>query len=174
MSMTALFSTFETNLGPFTVAVDPAEALVATAFGGPDDLRRQRRDIAEFQPNDRATEDARRQVVDYLSGARAEFELATSTGGTAFQQRVWQALVQIPRGATRSYGDLARELQSSPRAVGRAVGTNPLCLVVPCHRVIGADGSLTGFAFGVAIKQRLLELEGWELPQPDLLHGRGM
>lgn len=161
--MTALFSTFETNLGPFAVAVDSEGVLVAAAFGGLDGLTRQRRDIGEFQPNDHATEDARRQISDYLSGTRADFKLPTSAGGTAFQQRVWQALVEIPRGATRSYGDLARELHSSPRAVGRAVGTNPLCLVVPCHRVIGADGSLTGFAFGVAIKQRLLELEGWSL-----------
>lgn len=163
--MTALFSTFDTKLGPFTVAVDPAGVLVATAFGSLDEARRQRRDIAEFRPNDRATKDARQQIADYLSGARGDFHLPTSTGGTTFQRRVWQALLEIPRGATRSYGDLARELQSSPRAVGRAVGTNPLCLVVPCHRVIGSDGSLTGFAFGVGIKQRLLELEGWDLTQ---------
>jgi methylated-DNA-[protein]-cysteine S-methyltransferase len=68
-------------------------------------------------------------------------------------------LRKIPSGETRSYGELARQLGSSPRAVGRANATNPICLIVPCHRVIGADGSMTGYAFGEKIKRRLLEIE---------------
>jgi methylated-DNA-[protein]-cysteine S-methyltransferase len=72
---------------------------------------------------------------------------------------VWHELKSIPFGQTRSYGEIAKKLKSSPRAVGRAVGANPLCPIVPCHRVIGADGSLTGFAFGLKIKRQLLDRE---------------
>ena len=79
--------------------------------------------------------------------------------GTAFQRRVWGALLAIPYGETRTYGELAAELGSSPRAVGAAVGRNPISVIVPCHRVLGADGSLTGYAGGLARKQALLELE---------------
>ena len=86
--------------------------------------------------------------------------------GTAFQQRVWKALLRIPFGRTRSYGEIARELRSSARAVGRANSTNPVCLIVPCHRVIGADGSLTGFAFGEDLKRRLLEHEARPRTRP--------
>jgi methylated-DNA-[protein]-cysteine S-methyltransferase len=82
--------------------------------------------------------------------------------GSAFQLRVWQALREIPVGETRSYGELAKGLGSSARAVGRANATNPICVIVPCHRVIGANGDLTGFAFGVEIKQWLLEIERGE------------
>ena len=86
--------------------------------------------------------------------------------GTAFQQRVWQALLTIPFGKTASYGEIARAVGCpSPRAVGQAVHRNPIALMIPCHRVIGADGSLTGFAGGLEVKARLLELEkGASLP----------
>ena len=98
-------------------------------------------------------------MVDYLAGKRADFDIPLAPSGTAFQQRVWEALREIPRGETRSYGALAKKLRSSARAVGRANATNPICVTVPCHRVIGMDGSLTGFAFGVETKRRLLALE---------------
>lgn len=80
--------------------------------------------------------------------------------GTAFQRRVWDALLAIPYGETRTYGELAAELGSSPRAIGTAVGKNPISVIVPCHRVLGADGSLTGYAGGLDRKETLLELEG--------------
>lgn len=97
----------------------------------------------------------------YFAGERpgvADVPLAPR--GTAFQRRVWSALLAIPYGKTRTYGKLAAELGSSPRAIGTAVGKNPISVIIPCHRVLGADGSLTGYAGGLTRKQTLLELEG--------------
>ena len=103
------------------------------------------------------------QLGDYFAGRRRAFDLPLAAAGTAFQEAVWAALGSIPFGETRSYGDLARALgrPRAVRAVGAANGRNPLPIVVPCHRVIGADGSLTGYAGGMARKRWLLELEGW-------------
>lgn len=148
-----LFSeTFSTDLGLFTVAVNAHGELVEAGFakGG----------RAGAQDRNR-TAQARREVEEYLAGKRRRFTIRLAPAGTEFQQRIWSALRQIPFGETRSYGELAKA-QGNPRgarAVGRAVGSNPLCLVIPCHRVIAADGSLGGFAFGGKIKQRLLDLE---------------
>ena len=105
------------------------------------------------------TRRVREQVVAYCRGERRTFDLPLQPAGSAFQQRVWAALARIRRGTTKTYGEVARAVGSSPRAVGRANATNPICLIVPCHRVIGADGTLTGFAFGEPLKQRLLEFE---------------
>jgi methylated-DNA-[protein]-cysteine S-methyltransferase len=103
------------------------------------------------------------QLGEYFAGRRRVFDLPLAAAGTAFQETVWAALAAIPFGETRSYGDLARDLgrPRAVRAVGAANGRNPLPIVVPCHRVIGADGSLTGYAGGMARKRWLLELEGW-------------
>jgi methylated-DNA-[protein]-cysteine S-methyltransferase len=90
-----------------------------------------------------------------LRGKRRDFSVGLSAFGTPFQRKVWAALREIPYGETRTYGDIARTVRSSPRAVGRANATNPVCLIVPCHRVIGSDGSLTGYAFGERTKRRL-------------------
>ncbi|MDE3083648.1 MAG: methylated-DNA--[protein]-cysteine S-methyltransferase [Verrucomicrobiota bacterium] len=152
------FSTFSTPFGDFSVAVDEAGAVVATAFGSADALLGL--EAAGLQFDAQGTAAARKQLIEYFFGWRNEFDLPLAPRGTPFQQRVWTALREIPPGETRSYGDLARRLGSSPRAIGRAVGANPVCIIVPCHRVIGANGSLTGFAFGQEIKRRLLELEG--------------
>jgi len=105
---------------------------------------------------------ARAQLDQYFAGRRREFDLPLAPRGTPFQLRVWQALRTIPWGQTISYAELARRIgqPSACRAVGGANGRNPLSIVVPCHRVIGADGSLTGFGGGLAAKQRLLALEG--------------
>lgn len=103
-----------------------------------------------------------RQLSDYFEGARTEFDLPLVQGGNAFQQRVWQAMSDIPYGETRSYGALAKMIGGSARAVGSACGQNPIPIVVPCHRVIGADGRLVGYSGGegVATKRSLLQLEG--------------
>lgn len=105
--------------------------------------------------------EATRQLSEYFAGARTVFDLPTAATGTPFQQRVWQALCAIPHGRTASYGDIARAIghPTAVRAVGLANGRNPLSIVVPCHRVIGRDGSLTGYGGGVERKQWLLAHE---------------
>lgn len=106
---------------------------------------------------------AAEQLGQYLRGERAHFDLPLDlTGGTPFQQAVWQALLRIPSGQTTSYGALGRHIgkPAAVRAVGAAVGRNPLSLVVPCHRVLGQDGGLTGYAGGLERKAALLRLEG--------------
>ncbi|MFK5635744.1 methylated-DNA--[protein]-cysteine S-methyltransferase [Ornithinimicrobium sp. LYQ103] len=101
------------------------------------------------------------QLADYFAGRRTDFDLPLAAEGTPFQQRVWALLRQIPYGRTRSYGQLAAELgqPGASRAVGLANGRNPLSIVVPCHRVVGADGSLTGYGGGAERKRALLDLE---------------
>jgi methylated-DNA-[protein]-cysteine S-methyltransferase len=105
------------------------------------------------------------QLTAYFAGERRSFDLPLAPAGTAFQLAVWAALVEIPYGTTVSYGELARRLgsPSASRAVGLANGRNPIAIVVPCHRVIGADGSLTGFGGGMAAKRTLLDLEAGTL-----------
>ncbi|HWA86060.1 MAG TPA: methylated-DNA--[protein]-cysteine S-methyltransferase [Opitutus sp.] len=151
--------TFPTPAGDFTIAVDSAGAVIATAFGPAARLPAFAANCHTLYDN-RRTARVREQILAYFAGERRDFDLPLAPAGSAFQQRVWSALREIPFGETRSYGDLARALDSSPRAIGRANATNPICLIVPCHRVIGADGSLTGYAFGEDIKRRLLEHEG--------------
>ena len=107
---------------------------------------------------------ARAQLEEYFAGTRTVFDLELDlegTGGTAFQRRVWTALCEIPYGATISYGELARRIgqETAVRAVGLANGRNPLSIIVPCHRVVGAGGALTGYGGGMARKRALLDLE---------------
>lgn len=101
------------------------------------------------------------QLAQYFAGERIEFDLPLEASGTAFQKKVWQALTQIPHGQTCSYGDIANKLGNpkAVRAVGAANGKNPISIVVPCHRVIGANGTLTGYAGGLKRKSFLLTLE---------------
>jgi methylated-DNA-[protein]-cysteine S-methyltransferase len=101
------------------------------------------------------------QLAEYFAGERRAFDLPLAPRGTPFQQRVWDGLLAIPYGELRSYGDLARVLgrPSASRAVGAANGRNPIAIVVPCHRVIGANGQLTGYAGGLPIKRYLIEHE---------------
>ena len=103
----------------------------------------------------------RRQVTEYAKGTRREFELELAAEGPDFNRLVWDALRQIPFGTTTSYGALAKKIghPGSARAVGVANGANPIGLIVPCHRVIGSDGSLTGYAGGLLLKRKLLEHE---------------
>jgi methylated-DNA-[protein]-cysteine S-methyltransferase len=152
------FAQFNTPMGSFCLAVDPAGAVAATAFGGEGALRGRLRGAIVVR-NTRRTAAARKQVEAWFSGRRRDFSIELSPRGTPFQRRVWDALRRIPFGQTRSYGDVARMVGSSPRAVGGANAANPICLIVPCHRVVGSDGSLTGYAFGEGIKRRLLEFE---------------
>lgn len=119
---------------------------------------------------------AARQLNEYFAGARRDFDLPLRLQGTVFQRRVWQELIEIPFGATRSYGQLARRLgnPSASRAVGLANGSNPISILVPCHRVIGADGSLTGYGGGLERKRWLLAHEGVLSTSFDLDRQRGV
>ncbi|HEY2312164.1 MAG TPA: methylated-DNA--[protein]-cysteine S-methyltransferase [Streptosporangiaceae bacterium] len=110
-------------------------------------------------PGDEPFASAARQLDAYFAGDLMAFDLPLAPAGTDFQRRVWSALLTIPYGQTWSYGELARRVGSASRAVGLANGKNPIALVIPCHRVIGSDGSLTGYGGGLDRKRYLLELE---------------
>lgn len=161
--MNVYFDTFTTPFGAFSLAVNDTGAVVGTAFGARAALERRLKSC-HLIGDKRRVRAAISQLLEYFAGKRREFDLPLAPIGTAFQQRVWTALQEIPFGETRSYGELAAEVGNphASRAVGRANATNPICVIVPCHRIIGADGSLTGFAFGEDLKRRLLAHE-----QPD-------
>ncbi len=102
------------------------------------------------------------ELTQYFDGQRADFTIPLELRGTPFQQSVWRALCEIPYGHTRAYSDIAKQIQKprAIRAVGAAIGANPIWIVVPCHRVIGKNGALTGYRGGLDLKRRLLEIEG--------------
>src|SRR5262245_7015192 len=120
-----------------------------------------------FAPNRAAAS----QILEYLEGKRTAFEIELDPRGTEFQRAVWRALLQIPYGETRSYSEVARAVgrPDAVRAVGAANGANPLAIVVPCHRVIAADGSLGGYGGGLPLKAKLLAMERSRSPGRDLL-----
>lgn len=132
---------------------------------------RPHRPAAGWERHDRAFDDVATQLTEYFAGRRRAFELPLAPEGTPFQLRVWNALLDIPYGETISYGELAARIgdRSASRAVGLANGSNPLPIVIPCHRVIGSNGKLTGYGGGLPIKERLLTLEG-ALPARTLFH----
>lgn len=147
----------DSPVGRLTLVSDGAH-LVVCAFDGSTPPS----EVNEAVPQDDAVlREAMRQLDDYFADARRAFDLPLAARGTAFQRRVWQELGRIPFGETRSYGEVAERLgtPSAMRAVGAANGRNPIAIIVPCHRVIGANGALTGFGGGLARKAYLLELE---------------
>lgn len=112
--------------------------------------------------SERGFERAEAELEEYFAGTRTDFDLATTAAGNEFQRRVWGSIARIPYGETTTYGKIARELGDDPtlaRKVGGAVGRNPLSVIVPCHRVVGVDGKLTGYAGGLERKRFLLDLE---------------
>ncbi len=117
--------------------------------------------LPEWTYDPKPLRDASRQIEEYFAGRRRSFDLALDPQGTDFQRSVWRALMEIPYGHTISYAELARRIgrPGAFRAVGLANGANPIPIVIPCHRVIGADGSLTGYGGGLAAKKTLLALE---------------
>jgi methylated-DNA-[protein]-cysteine S-methyltransferase len=157
--MTLHYDTFETPLGAFTITVEEQGGVLAAGFGGVEAIPQslQREGIVE---NTKTTAEARRQIEEYFAGERRDFDLPLTPRGSEFQTRFWRELAAVPFGTTTSYGVMARDLGSSARAIGRANATNPICLILPCHRVIGTDGSLTGYLYGVDIKRALLQHEG--------------
>ena len=116
----------------------------------------------DWQEDQGFLDEAREQLRAYFEGRRQRFALTVAPGGTPFQQRVWRELQQIPWGVTTTYREIAERLgqPTAARAVGHANGCNPVAIVIPCHRVVGAKGQLTGYAGGIAIKRRLLQHEG--------------
>ncbi len=118
--------------------------------------------LPQWERQDGPFETVRAQLDEYWDGRRRAFDVPLALHGSPFQQQAWRALQQIPYGETVSYGEQARRIgpTADPRAVGQANGRNPVAVIVPCHRVIGADGSLTGYGGGVERKRLLLELEG--------------
>jgi len=148
-----------TPLGPLTLAAT-ARGLALAWFDG--QAHRTAEVDAPQQPDHPHLVQAAREFGEYFAGTRREFGVPLDPQGTDFQQRVWQALRGIPMGQLSTYGEIARQLgrPEAARAVGAAIGRNPLSIAVPCHRVVGRDGSLTGYAGGLPRKASLLRLEG--------------
>jgi methylated-DNA-[protein]-cysteine S-methyltransferase len=152
-------------MGKLLIVTDDAGALRAIEFGAHESRleRRLRKHYGDCSIQEgQAPNSLKRALAAYFNGdLGALANVKTATGGTPFQRQVWTALRSIPAGSTLSYGQLARKLgrKGASRAVGAANGANPLPIVVPCHRVLGADGSLTGFAGGLAHKKWLLDHE---------------
>ena len=158
--MTTLYTEMTGPLGTMLLTADDG-ALTGVHFPG------QKHDQPR-QPDWRRADDdpllasARAQLNEYFEGRRASFDLPLAPRGTPFQRAVWQALLAVPFGATSTYGAIAAAVRrpKAVRAVGAAIGANPIGIVVPCHRIVGRDGSLTGYAGGLDRKAKLLALEG--------------
>ena len=150
---------FDSPLGPMTLAASP-QALAGVWFDGQKHMP-DTRGWPE-QPDHPVLQQARRELAQYFAGQRQQFDVPLDTRhGTDFQRQVWRGLLDIPIGQTLSYGSLGARIgrAAAVRAVGAAVGRNPLSIVVPCHRVVGANGALTGYAGGLERKLALLQLE---------------
>jgi methylated-DNA-[protein]-cysteine S-methyltransferase len=176
------FTIYESPTGPLTLIAGP-DGLRGLHFPG----RGPSKHEADHERRDPVLAAAAEQLDAYFAGELRQFELELDLVGTLFQRRVWDALRQIPYGITTTYGTLAHEIGAAvgrgdfnPRAVGAAVGRTPVPIIVPCHRVIGSDGSLTGYGGGLHRKRALLDFErsggeraaldaGWTGPQLALL-----
>ncbi len=147
------FGTMPSPIGPLRPVVDERGAVVRIAF--PDE------NVTDAVEDPKRVAPVVAQLAEYFDGKRRAFDLELQPEGSEFQRQVWKLVYAIPFGQTRSYGQLAAEMKlaSGARAIGRANATNPIPIVVPCHRVIGANGSLTGYAGGLEVKRMLLELE---------------
>lgn len=159
-AMTHVHVDVESPVGPLRL-VEADGALCEVRFLAPHDV-----EPSGSEPVAGAASQARRQLEEYFAGRRQAFNLVLAPEGTLFQRRVWDELCRIPFGATISYRELATRIgqPNAMRAVGLANGRNPLAIVVPCHRVIGADGSLTGYGGGLDRKRFLLALERGDAP----------
>ncbi|MCV2392716.1 methylated-DNA--[protein]-cysteine S-methyltransferase [Actinotalea sp. M2MS4P-6] len=151
------------GVGPLLLEADGPRVRRIT-FLGPEQAEAARTAAAsapEESPLEEALlDETARQLAEYFAGEREEFALPLAPRGSEFQRSVWRALADVPYGTTITYGELAARVGASARAVGVALGQNPIVIVLPCHRVIGADGGLTGFGGGVERKETLLALEG--------------
>jgi methylated-DNA-[protein]-cysteine S-methyltransferase len=153
------FKTFVSPVGALKIVASD-QGLAAILWEKDRSRRVPLQDLTE-KPRHPVLRAAEKQLREYFAGKRDRFDLKLDFAGTPFQKKVWSALLQIPFGETRSYGDIARQVGSprAVRAVGAANGRNPISIVTPCHRVIGSNGKLTGFAGGLPVKEYLLEME---------------
>lgn len=151
-----VYRTIESPIGPLTLAGRDG---ILTNLRMVDQTYEPSR--ADWTPDDSAFDVAVKQIDAYFAGELGDFDVELDMRGTDFQRRVWQALMTIPYGETRSYGEIAAQIGApgAARAVGLANGHNPIAIIVPCHRVIGASGKLTGYGGGLDRKQTLLALE---------------
>jgi methylated-DNA-[protein]-cysteine S-methyltransferase len=156
--MTATHTMIDSPLGELTLV---ARDGVLSGLYFPGHWYMPRRDVFGVR-SERGFEQAQEQLAEYFAGERTEFDLESEIVGDGFQRRVWELIDRISHGQTTTYGEMAQELgdPALARKVGGAVGRNPLSIVVPCHRVVGKDGKLTGYAGGLERKRFLLELEG--------------
>ncbi len=156
-TMSVKHTVVDSPIGELTLVAD-GDVLTGLYFTG---RSHQPKPEALGERTDDGFVEVRRQLDEYFAGDRTGFDLPLAAQGTAFEHQVWDLLKEIPYGETRSYGDLARQLgdPALAQAVGWANGRNPVSVIVPCHRVIGADGRLTGYAGGLDRKRYLLELE---------------
>ncbi|KHT43997.1 methylated-DNA--[protein]-cysteine S-methyltransferase [Vibrio sinaloensis] len=155
--MSTYYTVFTTPLGEMTLQAD-ADGLLGAWF---ETQTTQPKELGQYTESDSILNNAIKQLQEYFCGERTEFNLPLSARGTQFQQQVWHALTTIPYGETWSYQELANAIGNpkAVRAVGLANGKNPISVIVPCHRVIGKNGKLTGYAGGVERKAQLLKLE---------------
>nr|MBO2498022.1 [Fe-S]-binding protein [Bacillota bacterium] len=167
------WSEMESPIGPLTLAITP-RGICYIDFGAGERTQvelkvwaRRRFRSVRLERLDRELEHVKKQLAEYFDGKRRRFDLPVDLYGTPFQLRVWRELKKIPYGEVRSYKELARAIGSpkAVRAVGGANNKNPVPILVPCHRVIGSNGSLVGYGGGLSIKEYLLKLEGAPLPQ---------
>lgn len=164
--MNAYLETVDSPAGPLTFAVNEDGALLFVSFlegHYPTTIEEDLAAEGYIACEDRErTAAVRTQLLEYARGERTTFDLPVVLVGTEWQKAVWTALMRVPFGETRAYGEIARSLgrPQASRAVGRANGTNRIPLVIPCHRIVGADGSLTGFGGGLHLKTALLAHEG--------------
>ncbi|NVJ65118.1 MAG: methylated-DNA--[protein]-cysteine S-methyltransferase [Gammaproteobacteria bacterium] len=151
------FQQFSSPFGKLFIYADQ-QALKAVVFKPWQNLQAEN----AIEASNTIIEKCYQQLTEYFEGKRREFDLPLSASGTTFQQQVWRTLTQIPFGKAWSYGELAQAIgnKNASRAVGAANGKNPISIIVPCHRVIGANGALTGYAGGLTAKQWLLKHEG--------------
>lgn len=165
MSKQVLYDTFDSPVGPLFLA-QTERGLCRIAFSE-EALRDWVGRYFGVEPQPGSLIEVAAQLREYFSRLRRQFDLALDLRGTPFQQAVWREVASIPYGETLSYGEIARRLGRGPRAaraVGAAVGANPVPIVIPCHRVVGADGSLVGYGGGLSVKATLLRLEGVLVP----------
>lgn len=160
----------ETRFGLMGAWVDTRGRLVKFWLN----LKRASKFELSYPRDDKAVAHVAREMDEYCVGKRKDFTLELAAEGTEFQKKVWDALVKIPYGTTTSYGALAKKLgfPNGARAVGYANGSNPIGLIVPCHRVIGSDGSLTGYGGGLPLKRALLAFEAEHAERPSDLFAR--